>query len=239
MYGAERWPIRQAQLLTPMRELQTSEVNRLCFRKIDLVPRFASNAVFGPEIIIVKTIVGVGRRVALAIEIITMGWTIPIMGRNVFVMGTRIRVVRLAAIILMERRILIKRAGGILVMRDAIKLLMFTKLVMRVEVVVVHGAISAMMRLRVKAFVLLFVIRILVPMVRISMLAARILWFVGGWIRTGIGIDWRPRGTLHPIMPRRTGRTRRARRAIIGRRARRRWRRGWRGRRRGRRRRRS
>jgi hypothetical protein len=59
MYGAKRWPIRQGKLPTPMRELQTSEVNRFCIRKVDLVPRFASNIVVSPKIIIVKTVIGV------------------------------------------------------------------------------------------------------------------------------------------------------------------------------------
>jgi hypothetical protein len=229
-----------------MRELQTGEVNRFCIRKIDLVARFASSIVVSPKIIIVKTIVGVWRRVAMAIEVIIMGWArIPIMGRRVIMMRTRIAVVRLAAIILMERWILMMRRilfnrAGILVMRKAIKLVVLTKLIMRVEVVVVHGAIWAMMRRRVKAFGLLFVQGILVLIVGISMPAARVLWVIGTWIRRAI--DWRTRGTLPPIRPRRTGR------AIIGRRARRRrrrrrgwgrrwgrrwWRRrGWRGRRR-------
>jgi hypothetical protein len=159
----------------------------------------------------------------MAIELITMGWArMPIMGRRI-IMRTRICVVRLAAIILMERRILMTRwvfvkGAGILVMRIAIKLVMLTKLIMRVEIVLVHGAIWiwAMVRPRVKALGLFFVKGILVG---ISMLAARKLWF--------IGIDRRTRETLPPIMPRRTGRTGRTRRAIVGRRARRR--RGWRG----------
>src|SRR6266852_7274199 len=156
MYGTERWPIRQGKLPTPMRELHTSEVDRFGIRKIDLVPRFASNVIFSPKIIIVKAIVGVWWRVAMAIEVITIGWAIPIVGRRVFMMGTRISVVRLAAIIFMVRRILIVRAG-VFVMRIAIKFVMLTKLIMRVEIVVVHFAICAMMRRRVKAFGLLFV----------------------------------------------------------------------------------
>jgi hypothetical protein len=59
MYGIERWPIRQGKLPTPMRELHTSEVNRFCIRKIELVARFASSIIVSPKIIIVKTIVGV------------------------------------------------------------------------------------------------------------------------------------------------------------------------------------
>jgi hypothetical protein len=60
MYGVERWPIRQAKLLTPMRELHTSEVNRFCIRKFELVARFASSSiVLRPKVLIVKTIVGV------------------------------------------------------------------------------------------------------------------------------------------------------------------------------------
>jgi len=59
MYSVERWPIRQAKLLTPVRELHTSEVNRFCIRKFELVARFASSIIFSPKIIIVKTIVGV------------------------------------------------------------------------------------------------------------------------------------------------------------------------------------
>jgi hypothetical protein len=58
MYGIKRWSIRQGKLPTPMRELHTSEVNRLCIRKIELVARFASPIVVRPKII-VKTIVGV------------------------------------------------------------------------------------------------------------------------------------------------------------------------------------
>jgi hypothetical protein len=166
----------------------------------------------------------------MAIELITMGWArIPIMGRRVIMMGTRITVVRLTAIILMERRILrtrwifVKRAG-ILVVRKAIKLVMLTILIMRVEIVLVAIWIWATMRRRVKAFGLLFVKGILLPMVGISMLAARKLWFIG---RKGIDRSTRwTRGTLPPIMPRRTGR---ARKAIIGRRARRRRRRRRRG----------
>ena len=149
-------------------------------------------------------------------------------------MGTRISVVRLAAIILMDRRILM----GILVIRMrkaiAIKLVMvmLTKLILRFVIVVVRGAMWAMMRRGVKAFGLWFDIGILVPMVGISMPAARKLWIIGTWR----GKD-RSRGAIPPIMPRRTGRTRRTRRASIGRRARRRWRRRrrcrrgrWRGR---------
>jgi hypothetical protein len=227
MYGIERWPIRQGKLLTPMRELHTSEVNRLCIRKFELVSRFASSIVVSPKIIIFETIVGV----TMPIKLIIMGWArIPIMGRRVIMMRTRISVVRLAAIILMERRILMMRwifviRAGTLVMRKAIELVMLTKLIMRVEIVLVDGAMWATMRRRVKAFGLLFVKGILVLMVGISMLA-RELWFIGTCIRKGI--DWRrrTRGTLPPIMPRRTGRAGRASRAIISRRARRRWRRG-------------
>src|SRR5580658_1334346 len=106
----------------------------------------------------------------MPIEVITMGWAILIVGGRV-IMRTRINLVRLAAIILMERRILMMRRifikrSGIFVMRKAIKLVMLTKLIMRVEVVVVHGAIWAAMRRRVKAF--FFVIGILVPMMGIS-----------------------------------------------------------------------
>ena len=161
----------------------------------------------------------------MVIELITMNWArMPIMGR--VIMRTRIYVVRLAAIILMKRRILMTRwifvkGAGILVMRKAIKLVMLTKLVMRVEVVLVNGAIWiwAMMRPRVKALRFLFVKGILMG---ISMLAARKLWFIGSK-----GIDRRTRRTLPSIMPRRTWRTWRTWRAIIRRRARRR--RGWRG----------
>jgi hypothetical protein len=59
LYGAKRWPIRQGKLPTSMRELQTSEVNRFCIRDIDLVPRFVSNLVVSPKVIILKTIIGV------------------------------------------------------------------------------------------------------------------------------------------------------------------------------------
>jgi hypothetical protein len=59
MYGVKSWRIRQGKLPTPMRELHTSEVNRFCIRKIDLVPRFVSTIVVSPKVIIVKTIVGV------------------------------------------------------------------------------------------------------------------------------------------------------------------------------------
>jgi len=90
--------------------------------------------------------------------------------------------VRLAAIIFMERTRIVMRwifviRARKLMMREAIKLVMLTILIMGVEIVVVG---ATMMRTgRVKALGLLFIVGILVPVVEIPMLAVRILLIIG------------------------------------------------------------
>jgi hypothetical protein len=150
----------------------------------------------------------------MPIELITMV--------RVIMMGTGISVVRMAAIILMElmmRWEFVIRAG--IVMMEAIKLVMSKILIMRVEIVLVHGAMWATMPRRIKAFGLLFIKRILVPVVGESMFMARKFFFIGTWVWKRNG-SWRTRGTLPSVMSRRTWR---AGRAGIVRRARRRRRR--------------
>src|SRR5713226_3910667 len=135
----------------------------------------------------------------MPIELITMV--------RVIMMGTGISVVRLAAIILMElmmRWVFVIRAG--IFMMEAIKLVMSKILIMRVEIVVVHGAMWATMRMRIKALGLLFIIRIRVPMVGESMFTARKLFFIGTWVWK----TWKTRGTLLSIMSRWTWRAGRA-----------------------------